>query len=186
MGINSEFTDIEINFCKLFKETIRSRIIVRLMNNIELRIDDFYLDDIRLRSYINEKISKIAINQNLTSLKKDGFVKYRRKGQTAYWRLNDENRFIREFRGFFKSKERKKRKSNNAVSKVESYLSDIYNLNDSFKPAELKEKLRLKSYRISSARLSQVLKEFVNQGVLKKEERARYKVIDKQGYENYN
>ena len=51
MGINSQFTDIEIYFCKLFKETIRSRIIVRLMNNIELRIDDFYLDDIRLELY---------------------------------------------------------------------------------------------------------------------------------------
>lgn len=186
MGMNSQFTDREIYFCKLFKETIRSRIIVRLMNNIELRIDDFYLDDIRLRSYINEKISKIAINQNLTSLKKDGFVRYRRKGQTVYWRLNDENRFIREFRDFFKSKKRKKRKSNNAISQVEIYLSDIYNLHDSFKPAELKEKLIQKSYPISSARLSQVLKEFVNQGILKKEEKARYKIIAKQGYKNYN
>ena len=186
MGMNSQFTDREIYFCKLFKETIRSRIIVRLMNNIELRIDDFYLDDIRLRSYINEKISKIAINQNLTSLKKDGFVRYRRKGQTAYWRLNDENRFIREFRDFFKSKKRKKRKSNNAISQVEIYLLDIYNLHDSFKPAELKEKLIQKSYPISSARLSQVLKEFVNQGILKKEEKARYKIIAKQGYKNYN
>ena len=54
MGVDSQFTDIEINFCKLFKETIRSRIIVRLMNNIELRIDDFYLDDFRLRNYIND------------------------------------------------------------------------------------------------------------------------------------
>lgn len=178
MGVDSQFTDIEINFCKLFKETIRSRIIVRLMNNIELRIDDFYLDDFRLRNYINEKISKIAINQNLTSLKKDGFVKYRRRGQTAYWRLNEENKFITEFRGFFKSKKKRKRKSANAISQVESYLSYIYSLNDVFKPAELKEKLERKSYSISSARLSQVLKNLVTQkDILRKEENARYRII---------
>ena len=186
MGVDSQFTDIEINFCKLFKETIRSRIIVRLMNNIELRIDDFYLDDFRLRNYINEKISKIAINQNLTSLKKDGFVKYRRRGQTAYWRLNEENKFITEFRGFFKSKKKRKRKSANAISQVEGHLSHIYNLYDSFKPAELKEKLGKRSYSISSARLSQVLKDLVEQDILEKEEKARYKIISKPGYDNYN
>ena len=178
MGIDSQFTDREINFCKLFKETIRSRIIVRLMNNIELRIDDFYLDDFRLRNYINEKISKIAINQNLTSLKKDGFVKYRRRGQTAYWRLNEKNKFITEFRSFFKSKKRRKRKSTNAISQVEGHLSQIYNLYDSFKPAELKEKLERKSYSISSARLSQVLKNLVTEkDILRKEENARYRII---------
>ena len=178
MGIDSQFTDTEINFCKMFKETIRSRIIVRLVNNKELKIDEFFLDDFRLKSYINEKISTIAINQNLTSLKKDGFVKYRRKGQTVYWRLNEENIFVIKFRDLFKSKKRRKRKSNNAVSQVESYLSYIYSINDVFKPAELKEKLERKSYLISSARLSQVLKNLVTEkDILRKEENARYRII---------
>ena len=37
----------EIEFYKLFNESIRSRIIIRLLNNDELKITDFSLDDSR-------------------------------------------------------------------------------------------------------------------------------------------
>ena len=56
----------------------------------------------------------------------------------------------------------------------------------SFCDAELKEKLGKRSYSISSARLSQVLKDLVEQGILEKEEKARYKIISKPGYDKYN
>ena len=178
----------EIEFCKLFNESIRSRIIIRLLNNDELKITDFSLDDSRLKNYFNDKISRKAINNNLRELMKEGFVKFRKQGLYVYWSINKNNVLLDHFKKTISGLEgyQIKKWSRNTDSEIKEYLFGYYSQYEKFKPAELKAKLNRDSYPISSARLSQVLRGFVDQGILKKEEKARYKIVDKHGYENYN
>ena len=188
MSNRDQFSELEVTFCKLFKETIRVRIILKLLHNYELSINEFNLDDSRLKNYRKDKISIRAVNKNLTSLKQDGFIKYRQDGLKVFWSLNLDNELMYLLRNLFIDKQIKKKRrwSRNTDSEIKEYLFGYYTQYEEFKPAELKAKLNHDSYSISSARLSQVLRGFVDQGILKKEEKARYKIIDKQGYKNYN
>ena len=183
-----KFTKSGIEFCKLFNESIRSRIILRLIKNDELRITEFNLDDSRLKNYFNDRISRKAINNNLRELMKDGFVKFRKQGLYVYWSMNKNNVLLDHFKKTISGLEgyQIKKWSRNTNSEIKEYLFGYYSQYEKFKPAELKTKLKFDSYPISRARLSHVLKEIDNQGILKKEEKARYKIIDKQGYKNYN
>lgn len=183
-----KFTKSGIEFCKLFNESIRSRIILRLIKNDELRITEFNLDDSRLKNYFNDRISRKAINNNLRELMKEGFVNFRKQGLYVYWSMNKNSVLLNHFKKMIYDLEghQVKRWSRNTDFEIKEYLFSYYGLYEKFKPAELKAKLNLDSYPISSARLSQVLRGFVDQGILKKEEKARYKIIDKQGYKNYN
>ena len=71
----------------------------------------------------------------------------------------------------------KKEWSKSTPLEIKKYLSNFYQIHDIFKPSEFRTKLEQKSYFISSARLSQILKGLTQSGHLKKEERARYKIM---------
>ena len=98
MAALPKMSKYEIEFCKLFNESIRSRIIIRLLNNDELKITDFSLDDSRLKNYFNDKISRKAINNNLRELMKEGFVKFRKQGLYVYWSMNKNNVLLDHFK----------------------------------------------------------------------------------------
>lgn len=174
-----KFTLAEIDFCKLFNESIRSRIVTRLLKYEELKITDFNLDDSRLKGYVNEKISRNAINNHLSKLRKDGFANYRKDGLYVYWSINRDNILLNRFRILLQDIENKTKKewSKNTSLDVHKYLSEFYHIHDVFKPSEFRTRLEQKSYIISSARLSQILKGLTQSGHLKKEERARYKIM---------
>ena len=173
-----KFTLEEVEFCKLFNESIRSRIIIRLLNYEELRISDFNLDDCRLKRYTDDNISRSTITNHLSKLKNDGFISFRKEGLYAYWRIDKGNFLINQFRRVFSDLkiENKKRWSNHTPLEIKNYLSEFYHIHDVFKPSEFRTRLEQKSYFISSARLSQILRGFTQSGYLKKEEKARYKI----------
>ena len=86
--------DIHVELCKLFKESYRVRIISCLLDNYELKVCDFNLDDDRLDSHA-WTFSPNAIKEHLTDMRKNGFVKYRKQGRYCYWRLNVNNPVIK-------------------------------------------------------------------------------------------
>ena len=182
--VSDELND---KFCELFNYSIRSVIISKLLSNNELKINELEINNLKSDNK-NSITHRRTVNNHLTELRKRGFVKYRRDGLRIYWSLNIDNEVIRKLKMLFSEKDnnQKKKWSKNTDSEIKEYLFGYYGQYEKFKPAELKERLELDSYSISSARLSQVLKGFVDQGILRKEEKARYKIIDKQGYENYN
>ena len=179
--------DLSDKFCELFNYSIRSVIISKLLSNNELKINELEINNLKSENK-NSITHKRTVNNHLTELRKRGFVKYRRDGLRIYWSLNRDNEVIKKLKMLFSEKDnnQKKKWSKDTGSEIKEYLFGYYDYYEKFKPAELKEKLELDSYPISSARLSQVLKGLVEQNILKKEEKARYKIIDKQGYENYN
>ena len=175
------------DFCELFNYSIRSVIISKLLLSNELTINDIEIHIVK--SFCKTSIAhKRTVNNHLTELRKKGFVRYRRDGLRIYWSLNRDNEVIGKLKLLFSKEDnnQKKKWSRNTDSKIKEYLFSYYGQYEKFKPAELKAKLNSDSYPISSARLSQVLRGFVDQGILRKEEKARYKIVDKQGYENYN
>lgn len=179
--------DLNDKFCELFNYSIRSVIISKLLSNNELKINELEINNLKSENK-NSITHRRTVNNHLTELRKRGFVKYRRDGLRIYWSLNRDNEVIKKLKMLFSEKgnNQKKKWSKDTGSEIKEYLFGYYDYYEKFKPAELKEKLELDSYPISSARLSQVLKGLVEQNILKKEEKARYKIIDKQGYENYN
>lgn len=179
--------DLNDKFCELFNYSIRSVIISKLLSNNELKINELEINILKNENK-NSITHRRTVNNHLTELRKRGFVKYRRDGLRIYWSLNRDNEVIEKLKMLFSEKgnNQKKKWSKDTSSEIKEYLFSYYDYYEKFKPAELKEKLELDSYPISSARLSQVLKGLVEQDILKKEEKARYKIIDKQGYENYN
>ena len=175
------------NFCELFNYSIRSVIISKLLSNNELTINELEIDNVK-GVCKTSTAHKRTINNHLTELRKNGFVTYRRDGLRIYWSLNRDNEVIGKLKLLFSKEDNihKKKWSKDTDSKIKQHIFTHYGYFEKFKPAELKAKLNHDSYSISSARLSQVLRGFVDQGILKKEEKARYKIIDKQGYKNYN
>ena len=175
------------NFCELFNYSVRSVIISKLLSNNELKINELEINNLKSGNK-NSITHRSTVNNHLTELRKRGFVKYRRDGLRIYWSLNRDNEIIERLKLLFSEKDnyQKKKWSKDTGSEIKEYLFSYYDYYEKFKPAELKAKLNRDSYPISSARLSQVLRGFVDQGILRKEEKARYKVVDKQGYENYN
>ena len=174
MSQNGPLNNLEIEFCKLFNDSIRSRILIRLITNFELKVSEFVLDDIRLKEYSNGPISKNTVKEHLGNLKKGGFVNFRKDGLYVYWSINEENLILNQFRKFFTPKEKR---SKETAIEIQNYLSEFYHIHDIFKPSEFRTRLEQKSYIISSARLSQILKGLTQSGHLKKEERARYKIM---------
>ena len=175
------------NFCELFNYSIRSVIISKLLSNNELKINELEINNLKSDNK-NSITHRRTVNNHLTELRKRGFVKYRRDGLKIYWSLNKDNEIIEKLKLLFSEKDnnQKKKWSKDTGSEIKEYLFSYYDYYEKFKPAELKRKLELDSYSISSARLSQVLKGFVEQGILVKEEKARYKRINKPRYDNYN
>ncbi len=182
--ISDNLTD---NFCELFNYSIRSVIISKLLSNDELTINELEIYNVK-GVCKTSTAHKRTVNNHLTELRKKGFVKYRRDGLRIYWSLNRDNEVIGKLKLLFlkEGNNHKKKWSKDTDYEIKQYLFGYYDYFEKFKPSELKAKLGFDSYPISSARLSQVLKGFVDQGILRKEDRARYKIIDKQGYENYN
>lgn len=85
--------DIHVELCKLFKESYRIRIIICLLDNYELRVCDFNLDDGGLKQH-TWTFSPNTIKEHLTDMRKNGFVKYRKQGRYYYWSLNQDNPII--------------------------------------------------------------------------------------------
>ena len=175
------------NFCELFNYSIRSVIISKLLSNNELKINELEINNLKSDNE-NSITHRRTVNNHLTELRKRGYVKYRRDGLRIYWSLNRDNEVIEKLKLLFSEKDnsQKKKWSKDTGSEIKEYLFGYYDYYEKFKPAELKAKLKFDSYSISSARLSQVLKSLVDQDILKKEEKARYKIINKPGYDNYN
>ena len=175
------------NFCELFNYSIRSIIISKLLSNSELRINELEINNIK-RGGQNSIAHRNTVNNHLTELRRKGYVKYRRDGLGIYWSLNRDNEIIGKLKLLFSEKDnaQEKKWSRNTDSEIKKYLFEYYAEFEKFKPADFRKRLELGSYSISSARLSQVLKNFVDQDILKKEEKARYKIINKPGYDNYN
>ena len=93
--------------------------------------------------------------------------------------MNIENSTLNRFREVLLNLDdkRKKKRSFDTFLEIQKYMCKFYNLFELFKPSEFRLKLEENSYSISSARLSQILKSLVESGYLKKEEKARYKII---------
>lgn len=175
------------DFCELFNYSIRSIIISKLLSNTELRISELEINNIN-RSEHNSIAHRNTVNNHLTELRKRGYVKYRRDGLEIYWSLDRDNEIIGKLKLLFSEKDntQKKKRSRNTDSEIKKYLFEYYAEFEKFKPVDFRKRLELESYSISSARLSQVLKSLVDQDILKKEEKARYKIINKPRYDNYN
>ena len=163
---------------KLFGRTVRSRIISQLLkdgprslNQFNFDGKPFGLDD---RPY-HVKNSPSTIHRQLKDLEEYDFVRKEKSGNLVLWTLNKNDPLIESLIKYMKKSIH--RPENTSEAEYNSIIVDFFveiGIGNGFTSADLKEYLSGHHKNPSSARLSQLIKNYIDKNNVKKIKRGHF------------
>ena len=114
---------------------------------------------------LKNPLAERTVNTNLTKFRKEDILDYRQEGLICFWYLK-EHELVDYMRGYITDKAVRRPHSSNSIRELWEELSNNFEIGEQFKVKLLKERCNVAN--LSSARISQLLKELSHARLLRK------------------
>jgi len=161
---------------QLFGRTVRSSIVCQLLENGPMSLNQFNFDG-REFGLANQpyyvKNSPSTIHRQLMDLKKYDFVKKQKNGNLVLWTLNTSHPLIKFLK---KSIQLPNIREAEYESVIDNFFEDI-GVSSVFTTSDLRDFLTKHNINPSSARLSQLITNYINKNDVKRSKRGHFLLV---------
>ena len=166
---------------QLFGRSVRSRIISELLQDGPKSLNQFNFDGkpfgLKDRPYY-VKSSPSTIHRQLKDLEEYGFVKKEKGGNLVLWTLNKTNPLVESL---IKSLKKSIHQENTPEAEYNSFIVDFFEdigVGNEFTTSDLRDYLSKHHKNPSSARLSQLIKNYIDKNNVKKIKRGHFLLVN--------